>query len=274
MSMNKGPMGPYPKSWLSGGRKALNTAIMASLLPYKAPSNALYPPLLRWRKASKSKIDGLRSVFDGFSRFIDSTCLALLNSRKFTSCKQFSYIFSLTSNYLFSLNSDKVWFGELCLGMLPHSSLVTQVTKTDCKWMGESGNIPRYPSPVHAPGTLAPKTAKTAMALADSPVDAVEAPYSQSGMDWLRVFNSKLTANTAVILDIWCDKNWKFNGFAPITISEIQYVFLPLKKRRVLHPGVPSTNLAPATMNWSSTPGLSSKVSDLKIHFPRCIMHL
>lgn len=69
--------------------------------------------------------------------------------------------------------------------MLPHSSLVTQVTKTDRKWKGESGNIPRYPSPVHAPGTLAPKTAKTAMALADSPVDAAEAPYSQSGMDWL-----------------------------------------------------------------------------------------
>lgn len=187
-------------------RKALNTAIMASLLPYQAPSNALSPPLLQWRKASKSKIYGLRSLVDGFSRFIDSTCFfALLNSRKFTSCKLFSYIFSLTSNYQFSLNSDKVWFGELCLGMLPHSSLVTQVTKTDCKWMGESGNIPRYPSPVHAPGTLAPKTAKTAMALADSPVDAVEAPYSQSGMDWLWVFNSKLTANTAVILETWCD---------------------------------------------------------------------
>ena len=185
MSMNMGPMGLYPKILIIRRSQSIEYCYHGLLKPYKALSNTLYPPLLQWRTASISKIYGLRSVFDGFSRFIDSTCLALLNSRKFTSCKLFSYIFSLTSNYQLSLNSDKVWFGELCLGMLPHSSLVTQVTKIDCKWMGESGNIPRYPSPVHAPGTLAPKTAKTAMALAGSPVDAVEAPYSQSEMDWL-----------------------------------------------------------------------------------------
>lgn len=154
ISMNKGPMGLYPKSWSSGGRKALNTAIMASnpTKPSATPFTHLF-------------FNGERPQYQRF--MVSGLCLMVSQDSS-----------TPLGTWHFSIHGNSQ--AASCVLAFPHSSLVTQVT----------GTLGTFQSPtVHAP-----------MALADSQVDAAKAPYSQSKLDWLWVFNNQITANTAVIL--------------------------------------------------------------------------